>query len=215
MSQAGEVHLRLGILLLSGCGASIPPTRHYRLDPPAPTVTAEVDACPAFAPPDLVIDDFRVDAVYDDQRIAYRESPYRVRRYHYHRWGATPGKLVSDALRRAYDDTGLFRRVTRRWRPESVAELHGRVVALEELDATPTRWLGRVELELELVDPDTERTLWTESFTTSHRLQERSPEGLAAAVSKGVSEIAADSAADIASAIATAGPCSKLTDGHR
>ena len=204
MTQSVGVRLVL-LLLIAGCGQAIPPTRHYRLQPPPRQLAAsELPACLVASPPSLAIDDLDVDAVYDDRRIAYRESTYRLQHYYYHRWGADPGRLVGDAFRQAYAHTGLFDRVTRRWDSRSDAVLHGRV-ALEEVDATPERWLGRLDLELVLVDAATERLLWTESFTTSHALSERSPNGLAAAISTGVAEIAADSAPAIASAIAAEG----------
>jgi ABC-type uncharacterized transport system auxiliary subunit len=186
----------------------MPELHHYRLDLPTaafhdiePRVVAP---CGAAEPSAVVVEDLDVDAAYDDVAIIYRESEYRVDRYHYHHWSAPPGRLVGDALRQGLDATGLFARVGRNWDPHADAVLRGRVVALEEVDRTPSRWVGRVVLQLELVDAETERRLWARRFEEIRELPERSPHGLAAAVSEALADIVRASAAPIATTLAAA-----------
>lgn len=199
----------LGLTLalgLAGCGQSMPETRHYRLVVPAPTAPLERVTAPCVdaGPQALLVEDFDVDAAYDDVAIVYRESPYRVERYHYHQWIAPPGRLVSDALGDGFAATGLFARVDRAWTGNANAILRGRVIALEEVDRTSTQWVGHVEVELELVDADTERSLWKRRLASSRVLAERDPEALAAAVSDALGDIVRESARPIATTLAAA-----------
>jgi ABC-type uncharacterized transport system auxiliary subunit len=188
--------LSISCALLAACAARIPETSYYRLVPPVATLAPERE-------PDgvvLVVDELRVDTAYDDDRIAYRTSPYRLDYYEYHRWSAPPGLLVSDFLRSAYAKTGEFDRVVRELEPEAQVILSGRVIALEEIDRTELHWFGNVEIELELRDADTSRVLWSTRIHERESLDERSPEGLARATSRALRRAVARTAPEIARA---------------
>jgi ABC-type uncharacterized transport system auxiliary subunit len=159
---------------LWACAPRMPDTIYYRLVPPhvvEPTDDGVV----------MMVDELRVDAAYDDERIAYRTSPYRLEYYEYHRWSAPPGLLVSDFLRSAYANTGEFGRVVREPDPDASVVLSGRVIAIEEVDRTAEHWIGHIELELELRDADTQRVVWSKRVREREPLHERSPEALARA----------------------------------
>lgn len=175
-----------------GCASAPPPTKHYRLEIPAaptePESPVEFEALGGTAP-SMMVEEFSVDTAYDDQRIVYREGPYVLEYYYYHRWSAPPGRLVAEALREAYADTGLFARVEPAWTPGIPVILRGRVQALEEIDRTKDRWVGHVELQLELLDAKTEEVLWTHHAEEYEPLTDRSPEGLARAVSSALQRV--------------------------
>lgn len=189
------------------CAPAMPTTRLYRLQPPAPT------ACAATPRGSLRVRDMQVASAYDDARIAYRESAYQLRRYEYHQWAAPPGELVSDALRDGYAASGCFARVGRDHDAPADAELHGRVLALEEVDVTRTQWSAHLRIELDLRDARTHRRLWSHEYDLSRPLQPRSPDGLAAATSAALREVVDASASALATATSAASAAAR-DDGH-
>ena len=192
-SHAPALAFVLAAATSGACAPAIPETTYYRLVPPPPTERADNGVV-------MMVDELRVDAAYDDERIAYRTSPYTLEYYEYHRWSAPPGMLVSDFLRSAYANTGEFARVIRDPEPEAAVVLSGRVIALEEVDRTPEVWWGHVELELELRDADTRELLWSKRVRERERLHERSPEGLAQAAGKAMRRVVDRTAPQIARA---------------
>lgn len=176
------VALSLAVGLLA-CG-STPETVHYRLDLEPSRVDQPPESRPA-----LAIEHFGVDAAYDQPQIAYRDSPYRLQRYHYHRWAAPPGLLLTDALRSAYQATGRFASVTSGTTARSDLVLSGHIAALEEVDVTEDEWIGRVVLELRVRDATTGDLLWSDTVERRETLEERSPAGLAEALSRALTSI--------------------------
>ncbi len=204
-----KMHRAMAVLALAvaaGCGgARLPQTNYYRL------VAPEWDAAPEEDHPELaaregapvlVIEELEADAAYDDPRMVYRESPYRVDYYHYHRWTTYPGQLVSDFLVTAYRRTGLFERVATDYDDQADAILVGRVVSLAEVDVTPEQWIGELELELELRDAVTDAPLWNRRVREVEPLASRTPEALAQAISRALARVVERTAAEIAAAAA-------------
>lgn len=177
----------LTIALLVGgavaCGSS-PETIHYRLEPDV----EQADPPPAQRP-SLALEHLSVDAAYDDAQIVYRTSPYRLQRYYYHRWAAPPGLMLTDTLRSAYAQTGRFRTVSTGSAARSDMILSGQVAALEEVDVTEEEWQGRIVLELRLRDSTTGELLWSDTVEERETLEERSPAGLAEALSVALGRI--------------------------
>lgn len=178
----------LVLLALTACAGKLPPTRHYALAP----VTGEAVA--ATGEVVLVLEPFTTEPAYDDERIVYRPSPYRLDYYNYHRWSASPGTLVGNYLEQALERTGRFRAVVRELSPQAPVVLGGRVVAIEEIDTSRTRWVGRIVVELTLTEPRTGAVLWTEQFDEIEPLTTQTPEGLARALSVALARIAARTA---------------------
>lgn len=170
-------------LSLAACGGKLPETRFYQLaEPPGKPATGGGVA--------LVVEPLTTDAAYDDDRIVYRVTPYRLDYYNYHRWSATPGTLIANYLERAFEKSGRFGTVTREVNPAAPVTLGGRVVAIEEVDQTKTKWLGRIVLELTLTNASTSEVLWAEQFEETEPLPVQSPEGLARALSAALERIA-------------------------
>ena len=181
-------------LIAAACGGKLPETRYYQLAAPA-RGAMDGDAV-------VVLEPLAADAAYDDERMVYRTSPYRLDYYQYHRWIAAPGTMVSDYLAASLAKSGKFRALPRELTDEAPVVLGGRVIALEEVDQARDRWLGHVAISLTLTDAHTGAVVWSHDFDETEPLAAQTPEGLAAALSTAMSRIVAAAAPDIA-AVAT------------
>lgn len=200
-------YIRLAVVAaMLACAPAIPTTHLYRLQLPT-TPGIEPAACDPAIRGSLFVRDMQVAGAYDDVRMVYRQSEYQLQRYEYHEWVAPPGELVSDALRDGYATSGWFARVERAQDASVTATLHGRVLALEEVDRTRTQWFAHLQLELELQDARTHARLWSHEYDLTHPLAERSPNGLAAATSALLREVIDASAPELAARIS--GPCAR------
>lgn len=188
----------LSLALLGACASTPPATHYYQL------VVLRPHARQASRMPvGLSIEPLAVDAAYATDRIVYRRSRYRLDYYHYHRWSSAPSLELTDYLRQAYARTGHFTLVTSQPMGEpGTATLTGRILALEEVDESETRWVGRVALELALFDGTNAEPLWSESFVEQEPLDEQSPEGLARALSIALDRVVRKSSGAIAAAAA-------------
>ena len=188
----------LALGLASACASTPPETHYYQLvvlHPPKPT--------PPSGDITLVIEPLAVDGAYATERIVYRRSRYRLDYYHYHRWSAPPALALAEYLRQAYARTSLFALVSvEPTAAPRTATLRGRILALEEVDESEMRWLGRVALELALFDPATDQPLWSATFLEEEVLPERTPEGLARAISVALERIVHQSSGAMARAAA-------------
>lgn len=198
----------LVLLALAACAGKLPPTRHYAL---APVTGAGVAATGDVV---LVLEPFTTEPAYDDERIVYRPSPYRLDYYNYHRWSSAPGTLVGNYLEQALERTGRFRAVVRELSPQAPVVLGGRVVAIEEIDTSRTRWVGRIVVELTLTEPRTGAVLWTEQFDETEPLATQTPEGLARALSVALARIAARTAPRVDELATAAARRLVLNDGR-
>ncbi len=173
----------------AGCG-SRPDIRYYRLSydlDSLPTASESSDVV-------LAIGNMVGDSAYEDPRIVYRTSPYRLDYYYYHRWTSPPGVMVGDFLRDAYDRTGYFKTVVSGFAPEAPVILTGRVAAFEEVDVETRKWIARVKLELQLRDARTGDIVWSRTITEEEPVKTLTPEGLAEAMSEATTTIVANTA---------------------
>jgi uncharacterized lipoprotein YmbA len=180
----------LVVLALVACGGRTPETRYYQLAAPANE--------PRGGDLVLVLEPLATDAAYDDERIVYRTTPYRLDYYNYHRWSSTPGVMIGNFLEASLERTGAFRTVLRELTVGVPVVLGGRVIAIEEVDAAPDRWIGRIVIELAITDTISGRTLWSQQFEDTEPLAKQSPEGLARALSIAMERIARRAAPEIA-----------------
>jgi len=168
-------------LLVVGCGGKLPDTRYYQLAAPEARARGGEQV--------LVLEALTTDGAYDDDRIVYRTTPFRLDYYQYQRWSSAPGVMVGNYLEQALERSGKFRAVVRDLTPDAPAVLAGRVIAIEEVDRSKTEWLGRIVLELQLTDPRTGEALWTDQVEETEPLRAQTPEGLAAALSLAMGRI--------------------------
>jgi len=174
----------LAIFALAACGGSVPETHYYAL----PSESLQLRPGDG---PSLAIETLDTARPYDDDRMVYRVDSYRIDFYEYHRWAAPPGALVADYLVEAFARSGRFRAVARGPEARGSLAIGGRVVALEEIDATPTRWLGHVAVNLVATDRATGDVVWSEQLDERVPMPTRSPDGLARAAAVGLARIAA------------------------
>jgi ABC-type uncharacterized transport system auxiliary subunit len=182
------------VLCIAACTGKTPDTRFYQLASPGQIASRNGAGI------ELAIEPLDTDPAYDDERIVYRLTPYRLDYYNYHRWSSAPGTLIADFLERSFEASGRFRTVTRDTNAAPVT-LGGRVVAIEEVDKTKTAWIGRVVIELRLTDTATGNVLWTEQYEELEPVTQQTPEGLAAALSLALRRIS-DKALPIVSNLA-------------
>jgi uncharacterized lipoprotein YmbA len=99
------------VLVAAACGGKAVETRFYQLAATAhPKGTGSPDGSLAHGPPGdgpgLVLEPLSTDGAYDDERMVYRTSPYRLDYYQYHRWSSAPGTMVGNYLEQALAHTG-------------------------------------------------------------------------------------------------------------
>ena len=172
----------LAAAALAACSGKLPETRYYQLAAPAGAARGGDGV--------LVLDSLATDPAYDDDRIVYRTTPYRLDYYQYHRWASAPGAMIGNYLEQALEHSGRFHAVLREVAPDTPVLLGGRVLAIEEVDRSSTAWFGHIAVELALTDARTGELLWSEEFDEIEPLAQQSPEGLAAALSRVMARIA-------------------------
>jgi len=180
------------LIAAAACGGSTPQVRYYQL------ATPRAEAAKSTGDKVLVVEALASDGAYDDERIVYRNNPYRLDYYNYHRWVATPGVLVGGYLEKALSRTGNFKAVLREQTADTSLVLGGRINAIEEVDRDPKHWVGRISLELTLTDPKTGDVVWAQPFEETEPLPVQNPEGLARAISIALDRIAQRAAPQIA-----------------
>mgnify|MGYP006289388033 CR=1 FL=1 len=187
--RAGAVVGLLACALLCVACGSPQQIRHYQPE----VVTQQIES--VNKPPSrvvLAVEDFSAGTAYDEQRIVYRAADYKFDYYHFHRWAAPTGQLVSDALREVYRETGAFKAVVSSYATRADVVLSGRVIALEEIDRAKDEWLGRIHLNMRLRDAKTGELLWSETLRVEEPMKGQNPDGLAAAISRGLTSIGVD-----------------------
>jgi ABC-type uncharacterized transport system auxiliary subunit len=175
----------------AACAGAMPETRYYQLVAPEAKPATGGDAV-------LVLETLHTDSAYDDDRIVYRTTPFRLDYYQYQRWSSAPGVMVGNYLEQALERSGKFRAVVRELLPDAPVILTGRVLAIEEVDRSATEWVGRIALELQLSDARTGAALWTKQLEETEPLRQRTPEGLAQALSVAMTRVVAQTVPEIA-----------------
>lgn len=170
------------LLAIAACAGKVPDTRYYQLAAPAVAATQAGEAS-------IAVEPLTAEGAYDDERIVYRVTPYRLDYYNYHRWSSPPGTMLGNYLQDALARSGRFRAVTYEPSESIPLTLGGRVIALEEIDQSKTRWLGHVAVELTLTDTLTNQVLWSRRFDETEPVREQTPEGLARALSAAMARI--------------------------
>ncbi len=166
------------LLLLGGCAAA-PEMRYYRVESPAPPRATDPPL-----PITLGIARLSAPEPYQQERIIYRASPYRVQSYPYDRWESSPAEMVDALLLERFAESGRFQRVIP-WRRERVDyRLQARLRRFEEVDEGDN-WFGVTELTYELLD-GSGRSLLRETASQRVRAERKSVEAVVEALSRGL-----------------------------
>lgn len=155
--EAALVFVIAGIC--SACGAARP-VKYYVLDSgPAPTNTSS-----APLPITLLVARITAPLLYRDDRLVFGSGSVRLGTYEYERWAESPAEMVQDMLVSSLRSTGQYRSVARissSFRGDYI--VRGHLYALDEVDQPALA--GRFSLELELFDPKSGTTIWTDSYS--------------------------------------------------
>jgi ABC-type uncharacterized transport system auxiliary subunit len=185
----------LGVLLAS-CGASRP-VKFYALDPPVPSVASTQPF-----PVKIIVGRISASHLYNDDRIVYQVGPVELGAYEYQRWAEPPGEMIENMLvdtLRGSKQYGAIERLTSRTRGDYI--LRGHLSALKEVDSPALA--ARFELELELFQPKTGKTIWHEPYAHDEPVSRKSVpevvEALQRNVQTGILKLTADLAEFFAS----------------
>jgi ABC-type uncharacterized transport system auxiliary subunit len=143
---------------LCACGASRP-VGYYVLDVDPPTSTT---AQPL--PVTLLVGRFTTSELYRQDRLVYGSGPVELGTYEYERWAESPADMVQDMLITSLRASGQYRsvsRMTSSLRADYV--VRGRLFGLDEVDKP--RLAGRFSVEIDLFDPKTGMTVWSDTYT--------------------------------------------------
>jgi ABC-type uncharacterized transport system auxiliary subunit len=180
MSRASLLVLVL-VLLVAGCGGSVPQKRYYMLH-------YDVEREQAESPLDLVlgVEPFSNQPLYRDRRLAYRISDNEVIYYPDRYWAASPGELVANQLANHIRQAGLVTAIELAPFGRSPDWLlSGHVQEFAEVERE-TGAVARVELSVRLESLEDRRILREELIAEEYPLAERNPEHVAAAMSAAV-----------------------------
>ncbi len=178
--------------MLQACGG-VPETYYYTVAPLALNAQPpEANDSHSARTIVLGVKKFSAEALYDDDRIIYRESPYEVKYYHYRRWAATPRLLVTDEIIKQLYAARICRNVVSFPSNKHVDYvLTGRIVSFEEWDRGE-QWFGRVAFTAQLYDPVSQQLLWSEVFEAETRAEKRIPAAVVEAIAKSLEKCIAD-----------------------
>ncbi len=184
------------VLLLTGCAAA-PELRYYRVEVPPLTRAAEPPL-----PVTLGLARASAPEPYQQERILYRASAYRIQSYDYDRWESPPAEMLDALLLDRFTESGRFQRVVP-WIRESVDyRLQVRLRRFEEVDEGD-RWYGITQLTYELLDAGG-RSLLHETSSQRIPVQRKSVEGVVEALSRGVQAALDEAIARTAAAVMVA-----------
>ncbi len=191
VSRVSRVSLAsLVILSLPGCSLtqSAPAVQHYVLRPTVPGTIARATIPNRHT---LLVRAFTAHDPYDQQRLIYRSSPYRLDFYTYHRWAASPTDQITDWTRQYLRSSGLFAKVfpTAEGSGEMIdIVLGGTLRQIEEIDQDQT-WQAALGIDVWLARPPQRTPFWFESYSVTRQATKRNPAAIAEAMSRNLETI--------------------------
>jgi len=166
---------------LSACGAPRP-VSYYVLDVAPSSVPAS--AGQQF-PVTLSVGRIATTHLYRDDRLVFGSGPVELGTYEYERWAEPPADMVQDILITALRSSGQYRSVSRMnsaVRADYI--IRGRLFALYEVDKP--KLVGRFSMQLELVDPKSGMTIWTDSYSQDEPVKGKKVQDVVEALDTGV-----------------------------
>jgi len=171
------------LLLIWGCGGPPAMVNKYMFEYPSPVfkVKSPVDES-------IKVELFSVAQAYNSTSMVYRPDPYTQKAYAYNRWQVNPGYLVTDFLVRDLRNSHLFKAVFPHTSgARSRFALEGGVQEIEELDEGDG-WKAALSLNITLLDMNeeevTKRVVFQKNYQAREPLAEKTPQGLAQAMSR-------------------------------
>ncbi|MCS6924264.1 MAG: PqiC family protein [Candidatus Binatia bacterium] len=188
-------------VITQGCSLTRarPAVRYYSLSIALP------EPAPGAGTLSLVVRPFTARDPYDRNSMVYRQSPYQLDFYQYHRWAATPAQQVTEWTRRYLGQSGVFAKVFPT--PDATADLalSGIIRQFEEIDHQHT-WEAALSIDFWLTRGDQRTPLWFRSYAATQQAAKRNPAAIAEAMSRNLETILRQLIADLAAAIAPLAP---------
>jgi len=186
------------------CGR-VPDTSYYTIAPHSSHSQVAKQSYSDHRRIDLIlgVERFTAEAVLDDDRIIYRESPYEINYYNYRRWAAPPRMLVTDKIVGQLLANGAFRNVKAypsAGRVDYV--LGGRILAFEEWDRDD-KWVGKVAFTAQLREVRSGRLVWTGEFEQETPARKKLPIAVVEAISTSLEKCVAELETAIAQALSS------------
>lgn len=154
--------------LLFGC-AQVPLTHYYTFNPDS-VATSSVSTAPVSAV--LAIGTIEADVPYQQDRIAFRTSPYEVGFYEYQKWLRPLPELVQTQMLRQAKASGLFARVHgQAFQVGADYILIGTLTMFDRWDSvTPSE--VRVQMTYQLLDASGDQILWMDTIASTTPVSE-------------------------------------------
>jgi ABC-type uncharacterized transport system auxiliary subunit len=184
------------LLLLAGCGKPPNLVQKYILEYPSPLVARGPQLAEV-----IKVNLFSVAQVYNSPAMIYQPGPYKSDAYAYHRWRVNPGNMVTDYLLRDLRNSGLFKAVLSYGSPgKGRFLLEGGVEKFQETDE-PQGWQAALGLNITLLDLNRvelpERVVFQKNYRTAEMLTQKTPQGLAQAMSRAMERLSGEIIADV------------------
>lgn len=163
----------LGMLLMFlQCGGSIPEMHYYLIDYPVPPKKNKSEP---LHPVVLGIERFEATALYKEERLVYRDSPYEGKYYHYHRWITSPEEMITEKVIEQLSASSLFEQVVAFPKFSQVDYvLQGVIKAIEEWDEGDD-WYARLQISFTLVPRTKDQVLWQKTIEKKNKTPHKSP----------------------------------------
>jgi uncharacterized lipoprotein YmbA len=178
------ITLLIGLLALGGC-AGIRYPNYYTLNMPSP-VSASRGSAPISRT--VVVQEFRAPAYLRQGPIVYRPEPEQIAFYDYHHWAEDPRKTVTAAIVRGLQQTFQSAELYD-GRGNADFLLTGSLDHLEELDNGLSVSVD-VGISAALKDLKTGDVIWSSASSKTSAVEQRSVQGVVAAMSHELSHAA-------------------------
>lgn len=168
-------------IVAAGCGAPRP-VKYYVIDAPAPPA----NSAPAQIPVVLLVGRFTASHLYRDDRLIYGSGPVQLGTYEYERWAEPPADMVQNLLIADLRASGQYRSVSR---VSSSARgdyiVRGHLLAMYGVDKPEL--VARFSLRLELFEPASRATVWTQTYTHDEPVQGKTVANIVEALDRNIS----------------------------
>jgi ABC-type uncharacterized transport system auxiliary subunit len=168
-------------IVAAGCGAPRP-IKYYVID----ATPAAASSTPAQIPVVLLVGRFTASHLYRDDRLIYGSGPVELGTYEYDRWAEPPADMVQNLLIADLRASGQYRSVSR---VSSSARgdyiVRGHLLAMYGVDKPEL--MARFSLQLELFDPASRATVWTQTYTHDEPVQGKTVANIVEALDRNIS----------------------------
>ena len=182
-----------GLLFLgiNGCVTSPQPppkTDYYTLeyDPVTTDLPGPVQSI-------IRVERFQVAPFYNTTNIIYKAASFKRNAYHYHKWRANPGDLVTYFLARDLRETGLFNGVFILSSKHPASHIIDGTLDQFYQESIDNSWQAVLSVNITFMadyEPDiSKRILFQKEYTSKKQCEQKNPKALAAAMSQAMAEI--------------------------